>query len=420
MIHAMNEGRRRVAQALALVLLSGTAVWAQSDWTQFRGPNAEGVVSSPTLPTRLTTNDYLWQVDMPGLGHSSPVFWQGRLIVTSEVQGQKKRQVLCMEPKDGSVIWTHEEPYEEARGHHKLNSFAASTPAVDENGIYVTWISGSNFVLFGLNHDGQQIWRHEIPCEFASRFGPGASPIVLDGTVITSNEHAGALCFLIGVDAKSGEIVWRTPRKTGLATFCTPKVYRPEAGPVQVLFASTVHGVTSVDPETGDLLWELPCDFTLKPCATPTIADGVVFVTTGKGSAGVETAAIRLPDVTKGEQPEILYRAKVRLPYVPTPLAFDDKFLLWSDAGFITCIDAKSGQEVWSGKVSGKFFSSPLLIDDRIYNSSREGVMTVLAKDRFEILARHDLPEGTHATPAVIGGRMFLRTYEKLICIGKP
>ena len=81
-------------------------------------------------------------------------------------------------------------------------------PAVDENGIYVTWISGTNFVLFGLNHDGQQIWRHEIPCDFASRFGPGASPIVLDGTVITSNEHAGELCFLIGVDARSGEIAW--------------------------------------------------------------------------------------------------------------------------------------------------------------------------------------------------------------------
>ncbi len=415
----MNGTVRIVIRGLAILLLLATTVRAEQGWTQFRGPNANGIVSSPSLPTRITKNDYLWQVDMPGLGHSSPVFWEGRLIATSEVKGQKKRQVLCVDPKDGSVIWTHEESYEEAQGHHRLNSFAASTPAVDENGIYVTWISGKNFVLFGLDHDGQQIWRHEIPCEFRSRFGPGASPIVLDGTVITSNEHAGALCFLIGVDAKSGEIAWRVPRKTGLASFCTPKVYRPEAGPIQVIFTSTAHGVTSVDPTSGKVLWEVPCDFTLKPCATPTIMDDVVFVTTGKGSAGFETVVVQLPDMSKGEEPEVLYRAKVRLPYVPTPLAFDGKFLLWTDAGFITCIEAKSGQELWSGKVSGKFFSSPLLIDGRVYNASLGGELTVLASDRFEILAQHDLPEGTHATPAVIGGRMYVRTYEKLICIGK-
>jgi outer membrane protein assembly factor BamB len=404
---------------LAMVLLFATIAQAEQDWAQFRGPNATGIVEGPTLPTRMTLDAHLWQIDLPGLGHSSPVFWQGRLIVTSEVKGQKKRQVLCLNAEDGSVVWTHEEAYKEAKGHHRLNSFAASTPAVDENGIYVTWISGEDFILFALNHDGSPMWRHEIPCEFASRFGPGVSPIVLDGTVVTSNEHQGSVCFLIGVDAESGQIAWRVPRKTGLASFCTPKVYRPDEGPVQVLFTSTAHGVTSVDPKSGEVLWEVPCDFTLKPCATPVVADGVVFVTTGKGSAGVETVAIRLPDVTQNEKPEVLYRSEARLPYVPTPLAFDGKFLLWTDAGFVTCLEAKSGRELWSGRVSGKFFSSPLLINNRIYNASREGEMTVLANDRFEILARYDLPEGTHSTPAVVDGRMYLRTYERLICVGQ-
>lgn len=419
MTHPATGTARLVLHVFAIVLLFNAIAQAEPGWTQFRGPNATGIVASTALPTRMTADDYLWQIDLPGLGHSSPVFWQGRLIVTSEVKGQKKRQVLCLDAEDGRIVWTHEEEYKEANGHHRLNSFAASTPAVDKNGIYVTWISGDDLILFALDHDGAPMWRHEIPCEFASRFGPGTSPIVLDGTVITSNEHQGSVCFLIGVDAESGKIAWRVPRKTGLASFCTPKVYRPDEGPVQVLFVSTVHGVTSLDPKSGEVLWELSCDFTLKPCATPVIADGVVFVTTGKGSAGFETVAIRLPDVTRNEKPEILYRSEARLPYVPTPLAYDGKFLLWTDAGFVTCIEARSGRELWNGKVSGKFFSSPLLVDNRIYNASREGEMTVLASDRFEILAQSDLPEGTHSTPAVIGSRMYLRTYEKLICIGK-
>jgi outer membrane protein assembly factor BamB len=408
-----------LACGLTVTLLLAARVQGEPGWTQFRGPNATGIASAPGLPTNITQENYLWQIDLPGLGHSSPVFWEGKLIVTSEVKGQKKRQILGIDAKDGRVLWTHEEACEETDGFHKFNSFAASTPAVDGDGVYVSWISGKDFILFALNHEGKQTWRHEIPCGFRSDFGPGASPIVFDGTVIMSNEHSGSECFLIGVDATSGEIAWRIPRKTSLVSFCTPKICRPESGPVQVIFASTGHGVTSVDPKSGKIFWELPCDFTLKPCATPVIAEGVVFVTTGKGSMGVETVAVRLPDVTRDEKPEILYRATVRLPYVPTPLAFDGKFLLWTDAGFITCIEAKSGKELWSGKVSGKFFSSPLLIDDRIYNTSLNGQMTVLASDRFKILAQHDLPEGTHATPAVIGGRMYVRTYEKLMYIGK-
>ncbi len=74
---------------LAMVLLFATIAQAEQDWAQFRGPNAAGIVEAPTLPTRMTPDAYLWQIDLPGLGHSSPVFWQGRLIVTSEVKGRE-------------------------------------------------------------------------------------------------------------------------------------------------------------------------------------------------------------------------------------------------------------------------------------------------------------------------------------------
>ena len=63
------------------------------------------------------------------------------------------------------------------------------------------------------------------------------------------------------MDAVSGEVDWRLPRRTGLASFCTPKVYRPTDGPAQLIFASMAHGVTSVDPRSGKIYWEVPCDF---------------------------------------------------------------------------------------------------------------------------------------------------------------
>lgn len=116
MTYATHGTTRLTLHALALVVLLGSGVQADPGWTQFRGPNATGIVEAPTLPTRITTDDYLWQIDLPGLGHSSPVFWQGRLVVTSEVKGQRKRQVQCVDAKDGSAVWTHEETYREAKG----------------------------------------------------------------------------------------------------------------------------------------------------------------------------------------------------------------------------------------------------------------------------------------------------------------
>lgn len=419
----MTNQARRTGKFAVLALLTIFActsfTWAESPWPQFRGPNADGIVKAAVVPETLIDGSIKWQIEMPGLGHSSPVYCDGKIITTSEVEGRDARQVICVDAESGNVVWTHEERYKETIGHNRLNSYAASTPAVDDDGIYVSWISGGDFILFALSHEGAEKWRHAIPCGFASRFGPGASPIVLGGIVIMTNEHAGEKCFYIGVDAKTGKVLWQTPRRAGLASYCTPKVYRPASGPTQLIMASTEHGVVSFDPKTGKINWEMPCGFTLKTCASPVIAEGIVFVSAGKGSAGREAAAVRLPDVTKGEKPEIVYRTEKQLPYVPTPVVVDDAFILWNDAGIVTSIDAKTGKAKWKGRAGGSYFSSPLLIDGKIYNISRQGDWVAMATDRFEKLATLELPEGAHSTPAVIGDRIFIRTYGKLVCIGK-
>ena len=124
------------------------------------------------------------------------------------------------------------------------------------------------------------------------------------------------------------------------------------------------------------------------------IAEGIVFVSAGKGSAGREAAAVRLPDVTKGEKPEIVYRTEKQLPYVPTPVVVDDAFILWNDAGIVTSIDAKTGKANWKGRAGGSYFSSPPSIDGKIYNISRQGDWVAMATDRFKSSPTLELPEG--------------------------
>ena len=85
----------------------------------------------------------------------------------------------------------------------------------------------------------------------------------------------------------------------------------------------------------------------------------------------------------------------------------------------MTCIDPLTGEEHWRERVGGNYFSSPICVDGKLYNTSSDGKVTVLrATDQFEVLGRSDFDEQTHSTPAVANGRIYFRTLDHLISIG--
>ena len=106
------------------------------------------------------------------------------------------------------------------------------------------------------------------------------------------------------------------------------------------------------------------------------------------------------------------------LPYVPTPIIDGDELYLWGDKGTIVCVEAKTGKDVWKARVEGDYSGSPIWLDGKLYCSARDGKVVVIAAGRkFELLAENQLGERSHATPAVAGGRMFLRGFEHLFCL---
>ncbi|MGD9648891.1 MAG: PQQ-binding-like beta-propeller repeat protein, partial [Pirellulales bacterium] len=107
-------------------------------------------------------------------------------------------------------------------------------------------------------------------------------------------------------------------------------------------------------------------------------------------------------------------------PYVPTPIAKDSLVFLWSDQGVATCIVAATGEVVWQNRVGGKFYGSPICIEDRLYCISTDGEVVVLsAGPEYVELARNNLGEGSHSTPAVADGVLYLRTFSHLFSLGK-
>ncbi|MCA9143184.1 MAG: hypothetical protein KDB05_10380, partial [Planctomycetales bacterium] len=117
-----------------IVLVFGATGFGQ-EWTRFRGPNGSGISDAKTIPTTWTEKDYNWIAELPGRGHSSPVVWGDKLFVTCCDEEVSLRHLLCLNTKDGTVLWTKDFAFEKYK-QQKNNSFASSTPTVDADHVY--------------------------------------------------------------------------------------------------------------------------------------------------------------------------------------------------------------------------------------------------------------------------------------------
>jgi len=403
---------------IALPLLWSLALAAQAataEWTRFRGPDGAGISPATGLPAKWTEKDYNWKVTLPGYGHSSPVVWGDRVFVTCGAHETAQRIILCLKAPDGSVAW--ERRYEsEKHVVNPANSFATSTPAVDAERVYLYWTTPKEVVLLALDHAGKEVWRRGLG-EFISQHGSGTSPIVFDALVVLCNDQEGN-SNLLALDAATGETRWEVPRNTVNASYSTPCVYRPDDGPPELVFNSQGHGITSIDPKTGKANWEFKEAFPLRTVGSPAVAAGLIVGTCGVGGSGKRLVAVRPGSKAKGLAPSLAYELKKSVPYTPTPLEKDGLLFLCSEIGVATCLRAATGEQVWQERLGDNFYGSFVWADGRLYIMSRKGTAYVLeAAEKYELLASNPLGEGSHATPAIADGVLYLRTFSHLIAI---
>jgi outer membrane protein assembly factor BamB len=387
---------------------------AAHDWPRFRGPNGAGQSDEATIPVEWTDDDFCWKVPLPGIGHSSPVVWDESVFLTSGDPQTGDQLVLCLEARQGRELWQqriHGEPY----SVHLRNSFASSTPAVDHDHLYVAWISDGQLMLAAIDRTGQRVWEKQLGT-YHSRHGFGTSPIIYGDTVILANDQEEE-SFLIALDRRSGGERWKSKRIRGTAAYATPCVYDAADGPDELIFNSTANGMTSINPLTGETNWKMDV-FRLRVISSPIATAGLIFGTYGSGQGGNTLVAVR-PAARPGEEPQLVYPVEKGAPYVPTPVANNDLVFLWTDRGVVSCIEAEDGKQVWQHRVGGNYSGSPIRVADRIYCISDDGEVVVVAAQRdFKLLARNPLGEPSRATPAVAGGRMYLRTERSLVCVG--
>ena len=404
---------------LAACLLSVASISFSQEWTRFRGQNGTGISESKGIPVKISAAHQQWKIELPGIGHSSPVLWGNKIFLTTTGDDRGGFSVLALDATSGRLLWKKDFPLTPFQ-RHKFNSFASSTPAVDAERVYVLFNEPGRYVLAALSHEGELEWERDFG-PFLSQHGCGVSPIIHEGMVIVANEqgdsnsvraNAHAKSFLIAVNAKDGKTIWQTPRKTLSVDYSTPSIYEKD-GRKSLIFNSEAHAIYAVNPTDGKVLWEFDQAFDKRSVSSPVIAGDIILGSCGSGGGGSFVTAINVKDGT----PKLAYNIRTSAPYVPTPVTRNGLAWLLSDGGILTCIDVQTGDIKFQERAGGNFFGSPILVDGWLYAVATNGEIVVIeATDKFNLLHRFALNELCHTTPAVALGALFIRTENHLWC----
>lgn len=377
---------------------------AAADWPCWRGPNHNGVAATDQNPPLLFNKDHnvRWKTPIPGRGHGSPIVVGDRVFLATADEQQQVQSMLCLDRQTGRMNWksdVHQGNF--VKGGNAKSSQASSTPACDGDQVYITFANRDAITTTALKAaEGIVVWQAKIT-DYVMHQGYGASPIVYGSLVIVMADNKGG-GVLAGLNRDTGEVVWKRDRPK-LPNYPSPTIL--EIGGRDQLLMTGCDLVTSLDPRTGEKIWETAGSTT--ECVTSTVTDGRLIFTTG-GYPKNHIAAVLADGSGKIEWEE-----KVRV-YVPSLLVREGHLYFVTDAGVAMCRDCATGKEVWSQRLGGTFSASPVLVGENIYVTNQEGDAFVFrATPRgYEKVAQNKLGDEVYATPAICGGQIFARVAE--------
>ena len=261
---------------LAIVVLSGALVVPLAgqqaetpQWPRFRGPNGSGVADADKPPITFgPSSNLIWKTPVPP-GHSSPVVWNDHLFLTAIENDALV--VIALRTHDGSLRWRHTIPTEKIEKMHRFNSPAASTVATDGQRVYVYF---GSFGLLAYDFDGKPVWQKPLPPPLIP-YGTGTSPVVFDGKVILQRDGNSTESELVALDARTGNVVWRTARPLLREGWSTPIAWSHDG--VDEIITSGTSKVVAYSARTGEERWSAG-GLTTAPITLPVVGDGMLFV----------------------------------------------------------------------------------------------------------------------------------------------
>ncbi len=404
---------------IGMVLAVAAAPVLAEEWPAWRGPRGDGTSTETGVPvTWSATENVVWKTLIPGKGHSSPVVWGDRVFVTTCLESEKRRVLLCIDRTGGKVLWQRVVLTAPLERMNNLNSHASSTPVTDGRRVWVTFLEFPHVRVVCYDVEGQEVWR-KTPGELHACHGYCSSLIPYKDLIILNADQDAELpkrAYIVALDKATGAERWRIDRPNRVRSYTPPAIYKA-AGKMQMVVSGS-KCVASYDPDTGRQHWIIDGP-TEQFVANLVYTDGVFMITGGWPTRHI--LGIRPDGRGNVTNTHVLWHLRDRkiVSYVPSPIARGKYFYLVSDTGLATCLEAKSGRKMWSERLGRHHSASPVLAEGRLYFLDDAGVMHVLkAEPAFEVVAKNDLGEPCRVSPAVSHGQIFIRGTKNLYCIG--
>ncbi|MCK4920114.1 MAG: PQQ-binding-like beta-propeller repeat protein [Bacteroidales bacterium] len=404
----------------SLSIISCNQQQTTRSWSHFRGSQLNGISEETGFPIIWSDSTNIeWKVEIEGKGWSSPVILGDQIWLTTTSDDNKEMSAVCHDFNTGEEIFNLLlfKPDTIFR-IHAINSYATPTSCIEEGFVY------THFGRYGTacidTKTGKIVWkRNDLECVHIQ--GAGASPIIYKDKLILHVEGIDVQ-FIYALDKRTGEIIWKTERPQelydlitdiGKKAYITPLVINLKGKDVMISNGSAV--CIAYDIETGKEIWRIPQgeDSTV---SMPIESDGVIyfytsFITPEEGEKYCELFAVDPNGVGDISQTNILWRVQSPMLQLLTPVVKDGLLYTIDAQSKLLCLDAKTGETIWSEKLNGKFHSSPIWAEGKVYVSSLKGETYVYRAGRNkELLATNKLQGGIWSTPAFLNGHILMRT----------
>ena len=391
----------------AAAVNNATAEIPKVTHNSFRGNNSNGTSSARGIPTKwdLASGENIeWKSEIPKHGYNSPVISGSKVFITGA--DEQARELYCYDLFSGELLWTMAAtniPGSPAQMPKTTDDTGLAASTVAANGKFVCAVFGSGDLICA-DMEGNRVWAKNLGVP-DNHYGFASSLLAFGNSLIVQYDNNNSP-QVISLDMATGNERWRKTRTDKIA-WSSPVITYVNNSPQLLLMGNP--SFTAYNPNNGEQLWRVEC-MSGEVAASPCSAAGIVF-------GASEYASLIAIDATTGKE---LWKVNDYLPEVSSPVATKDYVYVATSYGVLACYDAKTGELKHSHELDTEFYSSPMIVEGKLYLFSNHGEMFIFSvNDDFKQLNKFSTGETTYATPAFTDGRVVVRTESKLYCVMK-
>jgi outer membrane protein assembly factor BamB len=410
---------RGILLAVACVLLGG------ADWPTFRGADRTAVAPDTDLLESWPADGppLVWETAGAGRGYASPAIAGERIFTLGDglsTAPDADEYLSCFDRQTGKQLWKTKTGGPWTSGQESWQS-SRSTPTVDGAMVYVLTPFGQ--LVACLVKDGREVWRVDLKQQFGGTKGDSwgySESVTIDDTKLVCTP-GGPQATMVALDKKSGRLIWACP-VPGDPGAGHASIVIAEVGGRRVYVTTTAGGALGVDAKTGKLLWTYPIDKTTAVIPTPIVKDDLVFFSAGYKRGGALLRQVPGPGGTVTVEEVYPLNPDLANKHGGIVLVGEHLYGDSDDKGIPFCAELTTGKLAWKSRGSGRNSACVVAGDGHVYVKFADGTLALVKADpagyeevaSFKVPGSGDRPSWAHAV--ILDGLLYLREGDAILC----